>query len=186
MPWLKNVIVEFIRCYHAFIIYFYNVFIAHIPFHIIRVIIYRRIIRVGKNSSILMSVRIRGRNISIGNNTIINGDCLLDGRGQSHLEIGDNVDIAPYVKIWTVDHDPNSSNHAARAKNVVIEDHVWIASSVTILPGVTLGEGCVVAAGSVVTKDTEPYAIVAGVPAKKIGDREKNIEFTHSWRPWFE
>ncbi|MGP6193725.1 DapH/DapD/GlmU-related protein [Priestia megaterium] len=55
--------------------------------------------------------------------------------------------------------------------DVVIKDGVWIGANVTILKGVTVGEGCVIAAGSVVTKNTSPYGIYAGAPAKKIKDR---------------
>jgi maltose O-acetyltransferase len=65
-------------------------------------------------------------------------------------------------------------------------ENVWIASRVTILHGVTIGEGAVVAAGAVVTKDVEPYSIVGGVPAKKIGERNKNLEYTLSHKPFFE
>lgn len=63
---------------------------------------------------------------------------------------------------------------------------MWIASRVTILPGVTIGEGAVVAAGAIVTKDVEPYSIVAGVPAKRIGERNKNLEYTLNHMPFFE
>ena len=57
-------------------------------------------------------------------------------------------------------------------EKIVICDDVWIAANVVVLPGVTLGEGCVVAAGAVVTHDVPPYVIVGGVPAKLIRVRE--------------
>jgi acetyltransferase-like isoleucine patch superfamily enzyme len=56
---------------------------------------------------------------------------------------------------------------------VIIEDYVWICSRAIILPGVRIGKGAVVASGSVVTKDVEPWDVVGGVPAKKIAEREK-------------
>jgi maltose O-acetyltransferase len=56
--------------------------------------------------------------------------------------------------------------------HVAIYDHVWIGTRAMILPGVTLGRGCVVAAGSVVTRDVDPLAIVAGAPARRVGERE--------------
>lgn len=132
-----------------------------------------------------MGVKFRGFNINIGSNTVINSSCLLDGRG-GQLTIGNNVDIAPYVKIWTVDHDPNSNFHAPRNGNVTIGNNSWIASSSTILPNVIISEGTVVAACSLVNSDTPRYSIVAGTPAKKINDRNINVQFKHQWRPWFE
>lgn len=86
--------------------------------------------------------------------------------------IGNNVDIAQEVNIWTEQHDYNSPDFVSIEKPVVIEDYAWIASRATILPGVTIGRGAVVACGAVVTKDVPPLCIVAGVPAKQIGIRK--------------
>ncbi|HEY9049612.1 MAG TPA: acyltransferase [Ohtaekwangia sp.] len=86
-----------------------------------------------------------------------------------NVTIGKFVRIAPYTLILDSDfHD--LADHTAEGKkgNIVIEDHVWVASRVTILKGVTVGEGSVIAAGAVVTKDVPPYSVVAGVPAKVI------------------
>ena len=52
------------------------------------------------------------------------------------------LDIVPYARIWTLDHDPNSPDHAARARPVIVGDYAWLSSGSTILPGVTLGKGC--------------------------------------------
>lgn len=64
--------------------------------------------------------------------------------------------------------------------SVEIGDRAWIGSNVVVLPGVTIGEGAVCCAGCVVTKDVEPYAVVAGIPAKKVGERPRVLtyEFT--------
>ena len=166
-------------------LYLVNVFVAKIPFHAFRLFVYRRLIAIGNGSSILRNVWIRGTQIQIGANTVVNSYCMLDGRG-TDLVIGNNVDIAPFVRIWTLDHDPQSEIYATRARSVVIGDHVWLASSSTILPGVTIGEGAVVAAGAVVTNDVSPWIIVAGVPAKPIGQRSISINYRHLYRPWFE
>ena len=120
----------------------------------------------------------------IGNNVVINKRCLLDMRGGGH--IGNNVDIAQDVHIWTAEHNVRSPNHEMISAPVTICDNVWIASRVTVLPGVTIGEGAVVACGSVVTKNVDPYAIVAGVPAKKIGQRPKELKYTLNYMPFFE
>ena len=68
------------------------------------------------------------------------------------LQIGNNVDIAQDVQIWTAEHNVNSENHELISANVIIEDNVWIASRATVLPGVTIGKGAVIACSAVVTK----------------------------------
>ncbi len=122
--------------------------------------------------------------ISIGHNTVINPDVLLDGRGS--LTIGDNVDIARGVYIWSAAHDYNSSSYAGVDAPTVIEDYVWLASRATILPGVHGGKGAVVAGGAVVPKNVPANAIVAGVPAKIIGWRECDLTYKLGDRVWFE
>jgi acetyltransferase-like isoleucine patch superfamily enzyme len=168
-----------------FVIFFLNSVAARIPFHAIRLFFYRRIIRVGAGSSILMNATIRGFRITIGKGCVINSGAVLDGRGAT-LRMGDFVDIAPFARIWTLDHDPDAPDHAARARPVSIGDYVWVSSGSTVLPGVTLGEGCVVAAGAVVTHDVLPWTIVAGVPARPIGQRQRNPVPRRPYRPWFE
>jgi acetyltransferase-like isoleucine patch superfamily enzyme len=104
--------------------------------------------------------------ITIGNNTTINKYIDLDGRGG--LIIGNNVSISAYCKIITASHDPNASDFKYITKPVSIEDYVWVGTSAIILPGVTLKRGCIVASGSIVTKNVAEYEIVAGNPAKKL------------------
>ncbi len=76
--------------------------------------------------------------------------------------------IAPKVNLVTLNHDLSAGGNrkATYCKPIVIEDNVWIGIDATILPGVTLGRNCVVAAGSVVTKDVPANMIAAGNPAK--------------------
>ena len=136
-------------------------------------------------SSIRRNVDIRSPyRISIGENCNINKNSVLDGR--CGLQIGNNVDIAQDVCIWTEQHDYNDPNYKAVGSPVIIEDYVWIASRATILPGVKLGRGTVVACGAVVTKDTPPLSIVGGVPAKIIGVRKDGMNYKLGSRPWFK
>lgn len=123
-------------------------------------------------------------NISIGSNTSINKNVLLDGRG-GQIVIGDSVDIAQDSRIWTLQHDYNSPDYKAIGGDVIIEDFVWIASNVTLLPGVKVGKGAVIATGAVVTKDVEPYTIVGGIPAKKIGERSTELNYKLGKKRWF-
>ena len=122
--------------------------------------------------------------IQIGNNSVINRDCLLDGR-RGKLVIGNNVDISRGTWIFTLEHDPHSDYHAPLAGDVMIHDYVWIASRVTILPGVTIGKGAVIAAGAVVTKNIETMKIAGGVPAKVIGVRKSNLKYELKHFPYF-
>lgn len=137
------------------------------------------------SSAIYRNVDIRSPyRISVGAHTNINKRCVIDGRGG--VKIGNNVDIAQEVNIWTEQHDYNSPKYSSVSKPVIIEDYVWIASRATVLPGVTIGKGAVVASGAIVTKDVPPLAIVAGVPAKVIGKREEEaLRYTQFCRAWF-
>ena len=140
--------------------------------------------RFEMSSAIQRNVDIRSPyRISVGSHTNINKKSVLDGRGG--LTIGNNVDIAQEVNIWTEQHDYNSPVYKSVNKAVVIEDYVWIASRATILPGVCIGRGAVIACGAVVTKDVPPLAIVAGVPAKVIGTRKNCMEYHLGSRAWF-
>lgn len=143
-------------------------------------------VKIGAETAILRkSLFLTTRNkISIGNNCVINPLCLLDGRG-GKLIIGNNVDIARETNIWTLQHDPDSDYHEQEGGNVIIEDYVWIASRCTILPGVRIGYGAVVASGAVVTKDVPPMTIVGGIPARVIGTRKSKLLYKPYHNPYF-
>ena len=68
-------------------------------------------------------------------------------------------------------------NPKDRKMSVEINDGAWLGSNVIVLPGVHIGEGAVCCAGCVVTKDVEPYAVVAGIPAKKVGERPRVLKY---------
>jgi len=112
--------------------------------------------------------------LEIGDYTQINRGCTINAGGD--VEIGKNVLIGPCVIIYSINHNFSdkfkyiADQDYSKAK-VVIEDDVWLCARSMILPGVRVRKGTVVAAGAVVNKDTEPYSIVAGVPAVKIGQR---------------
>ena len=118
----------------------------------------------------------RGK-FTLGDNSIINQKCRLDNRGI--LTIGNNVSISAEVCILTADHDIQSPDFRGYEQPVIIEDYVFVGTRAMILPGVILGKGAVVAAGAVVTRSVEPYTIVAGVPARPIGTRQTELDYTH-------
>jgi len=159
----------------------------YIPIHFVRLFFIKMTLnKVGKSCTFLMGLETRaGKNISIGNHCILNRKVILDGRG-GRITIGDNVDIAQETNIWTLEHDVHSDFHLSSGADVVIEDYVWLSSRVTVLPGVKIGKGAIVASNAVVTKDVPPMAIVGGVPAKIIGQRKSQLKYTLQYSPWFE
>jgi len=144
----------------------------NVPFHSARNFFYRISgMKIGKDSYIHMWARFfNPAGIEIGNGSIIGDHAFLDGRAR--LKIGSNVDIASHVLIYNSEHDVNSEGFDPIEEEVQIGDYAFIGPRVTILPGVKIGKGAVVGAGAVVTKDVQPFEIVGGVPAQKIGERK--------------
>lgn len=106
-----------------------------------------------------------GKNITIGKDVFINSGCHFQDQGG--IQIGDGALIGHNVVLATVNHDLNpKENRKNYYAPITIGAHVWIGSNATILPGVTLGDYAVVAAGAVVTQDVPPRTVVGGVPAK--------------------
>lgn len=126
--------------------------------------------RLGQTTNIAPPLQIDyPSSVNIGKNVFINNNLKCVARGGITIE--DGVMLAPGVSILTVNHD--LKDHCLLIPiPVTIKKNAWIGANVTICPGVVIGEGAVVGAGAVVTKDVEPYTVVAGVPAKFI----KNIK----------
>lgn len=124
------------------------------------------------------------RSITIGRDTVIGEQAVLDGRDILH--IGNHVAFATGVKVYNSQHDIHSPSFQAISKPVTIEDYVFIGPCAIILPGVHIGKGAVVGAQSVVTKDVASGTIVVGAPAREIGKRELNeYSYTIGRAAWF-
>ncbi len=143
-----------------------------VPSHLFRLLIYKMAgMKIGKDSRIHIGARFfYPANIQIGQGSILGDNIFLDGRDK--LAIGNHVDIASNVMIYNSEHDINSEDFHAISGPVEIGDYVFIGPRATILPGVRIGKGAVVAAGAVVTKDVGEFQIVGGVPAEVIGERK--------------
>ena len=102
------------------------------------------------------------------------------------LRIGNNVSIAGEVRIYTMQHDIDDPEFREVEGDVVIDNYVVIGTRVTVLPGVHIGKGAVVASGAVVTKDVEPYTVVGGVPAQFIRNRNKDLRYTLKFARLFQ
>ena len=162
-----------------------NHVISHIPSYALRRAWYRYMLgwHIEPDVFILMGqyvqmagARSSGRKVSIGKGTIINYGCLLYTTGG--LIIGEHVSISAGAWLVTGSHDTNDPQFAAFFKPIVIGNYVWIGMRATVLAGVTIGDGAVIMAGAMVTHDVPPYAIVGGVPAKVIKQRDAQ-EFSY-------
>lgn len=152
--------------------------VGRIPSHTVRRFFYRKLlgIVIGAHSSVHRGCRFyQPAGVHIGKHTVINRDILLDGR--AGLTIGDNVSISEGAALFTLEHDPNSPTFASRGATVRISDFAFVGARAILLPGVTVGQGAVVAAGAVVTHDVDPFTIVAGVPARPIGERSRDLDY---------
>jgi len=163
----------------------YNEIVTHIPIHFIRRGFLRLCNRkIHASVKILMHAKILNFwKITLGERVVINQYCVLDCRRYT-ISIANDTDIGAYTRIWTLGHNPDDDTHALRGGDVIIEDHVWIATNVTILPSVTIGRGAVVAASSVVHKSIDSMDIVAGNPAKLIRKRTNALNYKLDYTPF--
>lgn len=129
-------------------------------------------VKIGSNVNIVYP-----QNISIGHNTYINGGDIIASENAS-ITIGNNCIISYYVHIRTDMHNYKDINQEINKQghteaNINIGNDVWIGYGAQIMSGVNISDGCVIASGAIVTHDTEPFGVYAGVPAVKIGERSE-------------
>lgn len=160
--------------------------VGHIPSHMIRNVLYRLIfgMKITKNTVIHGGCEIRSPWNIQADSCIIHSNCILDGR--NGIKIGQNVVLGSGVHIWTEEHDVDDEMFGiseAGSQPVIIEDRAWICSDSTILPGVKIGEGAVLASKAVATKDCECFTVNAGIPAKKIKARNMELKYELSGKP---
>ncbi|WP_158712729.1 acyltransferase [Parabacteroides pacaensis] len=132
----------------------------------------KRNLKIGRAINIAFPI-----NMEVGDNVVINAGCSFVSSPKGPIKIGNDVSIAPQCYFQTQNHNYRNRNELIKnqgvsQKGITIGNDVWIAYSCTILPGVTISDGCVIGANSVVTKDTLPYSINVGHPAKYISYRE--------------
>jgi acetyltransferase-like isoleucine patch superfamily enzyme len=175
---MKTILVAILRDVYLWYLGFLNYVVTYVPFPRLRHFLLRRMyfIQIGPGSYVHMGVQYkRPRSIEIGRNSVINPGVLLDGR--ISLKIGDNVDIGEQVSFYCGGHDVQSPDYRAFMEATAVGDRACIYARAMVIRGVNIGEGAVVAAGSIVTKDIPPYTIVAGIPAKKIGERTRDLRY---------
>jgi maltose O-acetyltransferase len=142
----------------------------------------KRLGNLGKGSSLYPGVIVSyPQNVFVGEDVSIAPGVYLGASSQGRITIGDRCAIAQGARIVTPTHDPDvlPINRIGINKNVKIGQDVWIGTAAIILPGVTIHDGAIIAAGAVVAKDVPPDCMVGGVPArliKKLDPREKRLE----------
>ena len=172
--------------YTAGFVRYFDYRLSRVPSHHFRIWMYRYVylMDIDKTAVVYYGAQIRKPfKIKIGKGSII-GDCaILDGR--NGIEIGNNVTFASNVSIWTEQHDhrdPYFRCETQPKEKVVIGDRAWIGPNTIILHSANIGTGAVVAAGAVVTKTVEPFCIVGGIPAKIIGERNRDLRYNRNNR----
>lgn len=111
----------------------------------------------------------------IGTHSHFAAGCAIYGSGG--LTVGAYCNVAAHVVLATIEHDPARADGpmatTVRQGPITLEDDVWLGANATVTPGTTIARGCVVGANAVVTRDTEPYGIYLGVPARRARDRPR-------------
>ena len=169
-----------------------SVYVSHqvgaLPSHTLRRILYRIVLHVKMEQNVVIYKGCEMRSpqrIRIGKGTSIGNDCII--AAQKGVTFGENVNLSYGVWIWTAQHnteDPYFLVEGGKAGGpVVIGNRVWLGPRTTILGNVTIGEGAVIAAGAVVTKDVEPFSIYGGIPARKIGERNRDLLYEFDGKP---
>ena len=134
---------------------------------------------IAGNPRIHPSASIRcGENIFLGKNSHLNAYCCIWASPNSKIVLGDNLLMGPGCKMFSSNHSTIETDIPMNMqpyveKDIIIGNDVWLGANSTILAGVTIGDGTIVAAGSVVTKDLPSYVIAGGIPAKPIKSRNK-------------
>ena len=161
----------------AFFAWIENNIVANIPLWRVRRIYYRMMgVKIGYGTQLNMRTYLIGPGVfCIGDHSHVNPGCLIDYRGG--IEIGSSVSISHRVMLITGGHNVQSKDFCEMRKPIKIGDYVWSGAGATVLQGVEVGEGAVVAAGAVVVDDVAPFTIVGGVPARKIGDRHRDLNY---------
>lgn len=161
--------------------------IGHVPIHTFRKLIYILVgIKIPMDSNIYMGANFfNPSGITIGHDSLIGTNAFLDGRAP--LTIGNHSSLASDVMIYNDEHNIHDPNYGNSFGPVTIGNYVFIGPRAIILPTVKIGDGAVIAAGAVVTKDVPPFEVWGGIPAKKIGDRNiKNPSYKIGRAMWFQ
>jgi acetyltransferase-like isoleucine patch superfamily enzyme len=142
----------------------------------------RRLARVGKDTLITRSASLHDpQNIFVGEDVLVGPHCKIWASPNATLTLEDHALLGPNVTIITSTHGTadlavTMNKQPDTERDVRIGRGAWLCANAVILPGITIGEEAIVAAGAVVTQDVPPYAIAAGVPARVVGSRKPELQ----------
>ena len=163
----------------------YNWIGCHLPVRTLRMAWLRAMgARIGSGAAVFWGTTVfNARDLVIGDRTVVSFRCVLDARGG--LTIGSDVVVASDVQFISGTHDLDSPDFAAHFAPIVIGDLSWLASRATVLAGVTIGDGAVVAAAALVIDDVPENTVVGGVPAKQLSTRSSDLRYRIGPHPRF-
>lgn len=174
---LGNQMSKPVKCIYYAVTLFGNAIWNKIPSRHLRKWFYQMLgAKMGKNTFPCRRVEILlPQGLKLGDGVAVGWFAELDARGG--ITVDHDTNISSHVKMITGSHDIDDPNFTADFKPIHVGHHCWIGTGATILQGVNIGDGAVVAAGAVVTKDIPPYEIWGGVPAKCIRKRTADLRY---------
>lgn len=171
------------RILKSFLVYLYNYVLTFVPILALRIFYLRNFlnIRIGQGCHIGLGTYMLGE-ISLGRGCVVGTRCHIVGP----LVVGDNVAIIAHTYIFGTSHYKNSPTFEPFERTVIIDSHAWLGARSMVLPGCHIGEGAVLGAASVATKDLPPFSVAVGAPARVVAKRSSQLEYDFSdSKPYF-
>lgn len=166
-----------VKCVYYAVVLFGNIVVNKIPSRHLRKWFYEVLgAKIGKHTVICRRVDVLfPKGLKLADNVAVGWFVDLDARGG--ITIDHDTNISSHTKFITGSHDVEDPKFTAAFKPITIGHHCWIGTGAIVLQGVTIGDGAVVAAGAVVTKDIPPFEVWGGVPAKFIKKRNSEVNY---------
>ena len=182
---LGNSMSKPLKCLYYSLVLLGNIVINKIPSRHVRKWFYQILgAKIGRDTVIFRRAEVLfPKGLDISHNVSIGWFTELDARGG--IRIDHDTNISSYVKLITGSHDVEDENFTADFRPIYIGHHCWIGTGALILQNVHIGDGAVIAAGSVVTKDIPAFEVWGGIPARFIKKRKKSLAYRIDMAPFF-